>query len=71
MAEHVLPPCPSAVAGAQLRPDAPQLKDDHVPAAQIEEKAADLQTAIMEGAQSFLFTEYKYVGIFMVSPCYS
>lgn len=35
-------------------------------APQIEEKAADLQTAISEGATSFLFTEYKYVGIFMV-----
>lgn len=35
-------------------------------APQIEEKAADLQTAIQEGAISFLFTEYKYVSIFMV-----
>lgn len=34
---------------------------------QIEEKAADLQAAISEGANSFLFTEYKYVSIFMVS----
>lgn len=34
---------------------------------QIEEKAADLQQAISEGANSFLFTEYKYVSIFMVS----
>jgi inorganic pyrophosphatase len=32
---------------------------------EIEEKAADLQRAITEGAKSFLFTEYKYVSIFM------
>ena len=32
---------------------------------QIEEKAADLQAAISEGANSFLFTEYKYVSVFM------
>lgn len=37
------------------------------PLLQIEEKAADLQAAISEGANSFLFTEYKYVSIFMVS----
>ena len=35
-------------------------------APQIEEKAADLQAAISEGANSFLFTEYYYVSIFMV-----
>ncbi|KAL4427599.1 hypothetical protein ABPG75_001688 [Micractinium tetrahymenae] len=35
----------------------------------IEEKAADLQAAISEGANSFLFTEYKYVSIFMA--CFS
>lgn len=40
---------------------------DHTPLLQIEEKAADLQAAISEGANSFLFTEYKYVSIFMVS----
>jgi H(+)-translocating pyrophosphatase len=32
---------------------------------QIEEKVADLQAAIREGANSFLFTEYKYVSVFM------
>ncbi|KAG6718890.1 hypothetical protein I3842_04G175400 [Carya illinoinensis] len=30
-------------------------------------KCADIQSAIAEGATSFLFTEYKYVGIFMVA----
>jgi inorganic pyrophosphatase len=30
------------------------------------QKAADIQDAISEGANSFLFTEYKYMGIFMV-----
>ncbi len=34
---------------------------------QIVQKAADLQAAISEGATSFLFTEYKYMGVFMVS----
>nr|VDC66554.1 unnamed protein product [Brassica rapa] len=29
-------------------------------------KCAEIQTAISEGATSFLFTEYKYVGVFMV-----
>lgn len=29
-------------------------------------KCADIQKAISEGATSFLFTEYKYLGIFMV-----
>ncbi|CAI0542682.1 unnamed protein product [Linum tenue] len=29
-------------------------------------KCAEIQNAISEGATSFLFTEYKYVGIFMV-----
>lgn len=33
---------------------------------QIVQKVADLQDAISEGATSFLFTEYKYMGIFMV-----
>ena len=33
---------------------------------QIVQKAADLQEAISEGATSFLLTEYKYMGIFMV-----
>ena len=28
-------------------------------------KCAEIQTAISEGATSFLFTEYQYVGIFM------
>jgi hypothetical protein len=36
---------------------------------QIEEKCADLQAAISEGANSFLFTEYKYVSVFMVRRC--
>ncbi|PKI48474.1 hypothetical protein CRG98_031096 [Punica granatum] len=30
-------------------------------------KCADIQNAISEGATSFLFTEYQYVGIFMVA----
>ncbi|KAG2718906.1 hypothetical protein I3843_03G233400 [Carya illinoinensis] len=30
-------------------------------------KCADIQNAIAEGATSFLFTEYRYVGIFMVA----
>jgi len=30
------------------------------------QKAADIQEAIAEGANSFLFTEYKYMGVFMV-----
>jgi len=30
-------------------------------------KAADIQNAVSEGANSFLFTEYKYMGIFMAS----
>ncbi|XP_073107446.1 pyrophosphate-energized vacuolar membrane proton pump isoform X1 [Elaeis guineensis] len=30
-------------------------------------KCADIQRAISEGATSFLFTEYQYVGIFMVA----
>ncbi|CAA0806473.1 Pyrophosphate-energized vacuolar membrane proton pump 1 [Striga hermonthica] len=30
-------------------------------------KCADIQSAISEGATSFLFTEYQYVGIFMVA----
>ncbi|URE13982.1 Inorganic H+ pyrophosphatase [Musa troglodytarum] len=30
-------------------------------------KCAEIQSAISEGATSFLFTEYKYVGIFMVA----
>uniref|UniRef100_K7ML14 H(+)-exporting diphosphatase n=1 Tax=Glycine max TaxID=3847 RepID=K7ML14_SOYBN len=30
-------------------------------------KCAEIQNAISEGATSFLFTEYKYVGIFMVA----
>ncbi len=33
---------------------------------QIVQKAADLQDAISEGATSFLITEYKYMGVFMV-----
>ena len=33
---------------------------------QIVQKVADLQDAISEGATSFLFTEYKYMGVFMV-----
>ena len=34
---------------------------------QVVQKAADIQDAISEGANSFLFTEYKYLGVFMVS----
>ncbi|XP_031108787.1 pyrophosphate-energized vacuolar membrane proton pump-like [Ipomoea triloba] len=30
-------------------------------------KCADIQNAISEGATSFLFTEYQYVGVFMVA----
>ncbi|CAN6459499.1 unnamed protein product [Victoria cruziana] len=30
-------------------------------------KCAEIQTAISEGATSFLFTEYRYVGIFMIA----
>jgi hypothetical protein len=33
---------------------------------QIVQKAADIQEAISEGSNSFLFTEYKYLGVFMV-----
>jgi hypothetical protein len=33
---------------------------------QIVSKAADLMDAISEGATSFLITEYKYMGVFMV-----
>ena len=33
---------------------------------QIVGKAADLMDAISEGATSFLITEYKYMGVFMV-----
>ena len=29
-------------------------------------KAAEIQEAIAEGANSFLFTEYRYIGVFMV-----
>jgi H+-translocating diphosphatase len=36
-----------------------------LPRSQIEEKVAELQRAISEGANSFLFTEYKYVSVFM------
>jgi hypothetical protein len=31
-------------------------------------KAADIQEAISEGSVSFLVTEYKYMGVFMVRP---
>lgn len=34
---------------------------------QVVQKAADIQDAISEGANSFLWTEYKYLGVFMVS----
>ena len=34
---------------------------------QVLQKAADLQEAISEGATSFLLTEFKYMGVFMVS----
>lgn len=37
---------------------------------QIVQKAADLQEAISEGATSFLLTEYKYMGVFMVCHQY-
>ena len=30
------------------------------------QKAADIQEAIAEGANSFLYTEYKYMGVFGV-----
>lgn len=33
---------------------------------EVVQKAADIQDAISEGANSFLFTEYKYLGVFMV-----
>jgi hypothetical protein len=33
---------------------------------QIVQTAAQLQEAISEGATSFLITEYKYMGVFMV-----
>lgn len=36
---------------------------------QVVQKAADIQEAISEGANSFLFTEYKYMGVFMVRHC--
>lgn len=29
-------------------------------------KAAEIQEAISEGATSFLVTEYRYIGVFMV-----
>lgn len=35
-------------------------------AAQVIQKAADIQNAISEGASSFLATEYKYLSVFMV-----
>jgi inorganic pyrophosphatase len=38
---------------------------------QVVQKAADIQEAISEGANSFLFTEYKYMGVFMVRHCSS
>ncbi len=34
---------------------------------QVLQKVADLQEAISEGATSFLLTEFKYMGVFMVS----
>jgi inorganic pyrophosphatase len=45
------------------------LEEEQRGESEIEEKAADLQQAISEGANSFLFTEYKYVSIFMA--CFS
>jgi hypothetical protein len=36
------------------------------PKQQVVQKAADIQEAISEGANSFLFTEYKYLGVFGV-----
>ena len=36
------------------------------PPPQVVQKAADLMDAIAEGATSFLITEYKYMGVFMV-----
>ncbi len=30
-------------------------------------KVAEIQQAIADGANSFLFTEYAYMGVFMVS----
>ena len=33
---------------------------------QVVAKAAEISEAISEGANSFLYTEYKYMGVFMV-----
>ncbi|KAL4855826.1 Pyrophosphate-energized vacuolar membrane proton pump [Chlorella vulgaris] len=41
------------------------LEEEQRGESEIEEKCADLQAAISEGANSFLFTEYKYVSVFM------
>eukprot|EP00890_Picochlorum_soloecismus_P004594 jgi/Picsp_1/5135/NSC_02498-R1_vacuolar h+-translocating inorganic pyrophosphatase len=41
------------------------LEEEQRGESEIEEKVADLQAAISEGANSFLFTEYKYVSVFM------
>lgn len=37
------------------------------PRPQVVQKAADIQEAISEGSNSFLYTEYKYMGVFGVS----
>jgi hypothetical protein len=55
-------PAPRGIGPCQV----PQRVPGAAPIPQIEEKAADLQAAIAEGANSFLFTEYKYVSYFMV-----
>ena len=41
------------------------LEEEQRGESEIEEKVADLQVAITEGATSFLLTEYKYVSLFM------
>ena len=41
------------------------LEEEQRGESEIEEKVAELQAAISEGANSFLFTEYKYVTVFM------
>lgn len=43
------------------------LEEEQRGESEIEEKCADLQAAITEGAKSFLFTEYKYVSYFMAA----
>lgn len=63
--KHALAVAPAAADRGCGSPS-PDRDRHHCLPLQIEEKAADLQAAISEGANSFLFTEYKYVSIFMV-----